>query len=443
MTTHYARHRFCLVFAAMLGLILPALSLADIPQPAVQQIPIGLAFANDGVNTSIFRVSALLSAGNRQFTIYYAPDGTVVVGARNLPSGAWDLARQSFKGNVGDAHNDAVLGISSDGLLHISYDHHNNPLHYRVSQKAYDIHSFGDELPMTGQDEDSVTYPQFISGPDGSLYFFYRNGASGNGSMYMNRYDAATKTWQPVQHPLIDGQGQRSPYWWRPSVGTDGTLYIGWCWRDTPDAETNHDLCFACSKDGGRTWLRSDGKPQALPITEGNAEVVDPIPRGSNLINQCSSAVDDQGRFHLVEYFNDAGGIPQYFDEWFDGHAWHKSQISHRTSKFSLSGAGSLAIPISRPEVAVSHSGTACVITRDAEVGGGIRLYESSAPYQQWNPIDLTHENLGNWEPMYDLARLHDSSILSLFVLPVEQGNHERMTNFGPQTAVVVETPLK
>ncbi len=44
---------------------------------------------------------------------------------------------------------------------------------------------------------------------------------------------------------------------------------------------------------------------------------------------------------------------------------------------------------------------------------------------------------------MYDLARLHDSSILSLFVLPVEQGNHERTTNFGPQTAMVVETPLK
>lgn len=434
--------RFLMMFAFLLTDLLGPFP-AHAQDASVRQIPIGLAYANDGVNTSIFRVNALLSAGNRQFVIYYAPDGNVVVGARDLTSDKWDLARQTFKGNVKDSHNDAVLGISSDGLIHISYDHHNNRLHYRVSQKPYDIHSFGEEQPMTGQDEDSVTYPQFISGPDGSLYFFYRNGASGNGSLYMNRYDAATKTWQVVFHPLIDGQGARSPYWWRPCVGADGTIYIAWCWRDTPNAETNHDLCFACSKDGGRSWLRSDGKPQAVPMTLDNAEVVDPIPQGSNLINQCSSAVDNQGHCHLVQYFNDSGGIPQYFDEWFDGHAWHKNQVSHRTGKFSLSGGGSLAIPISRPEVAVLQDGTACVITRDAEVGGGIRLYKSSAPYDNWQIKDLTHADLGNWEPMYDLARLHDSNILSLFVLPVEQGNHERTTNFGPQTAMVVEATMK
>ena len=51
-------------------------------------------------------------------------------------------------------------------------------------------------------------------------------------------------------------------------------------------------------------------------------------------------------------------------------------------------------------------------------------------------------EDLGNWEPSYDLARLHDDNILSLFVLPVQQGNHERTTTFPPQQAVILETPL-
>jgi hypothetical protein len=443
---HRWLHTFELTIAAAILVLLTSAAghcMVNTSDISIKNIPVGLAYANDGVNTSIFRVSALLSAGNRQFVIYYAPDGVVVVGARDLPGDKWDLVRQPFKGNIRDAHNVAVLGISSDGLIHISYDHHNNRLHYRVSLKPYDIRSFSDEQPMTGQDEDSVTYPQFITGPDGSLYFFYRNGASGNGSLYMNRYDPATKTWHAVQHPLIDGEGQRSPYWWRPCVGSDGTIYLGWCWRDTPNAETNHDLCFACSKDGGQTWLRSDGSAQTAPMTLGNAEVVDPIPKGSNLINQCSSAVDARGHCHLVEYFNDADGIPQYFDEWFDGHAWHKSQVSHRKDKFSLSGGGSLAIPISRPEVAILRDGSACVITRDAEAGGGIRLYESSSPYSEWKTIDLTTENLGDWEPMYDLARLHDADILSLFVLPVEQGNHEQTTNFGPQMADVVETRLK
>jgi len=410
---------------------------------SLTRIPIGLAYASDAVNTGVFRVSAVQSAGNRQFVIYYAPEGNVVVGERELPGDKWDLAVQSFKGNVRDAHNVAVLGISADGLLHVSYDHHDNPLHYRVSRKPYDIHSFGEEQAMTGRDEGRVTYPQFLSAPDGTLYFFYRDGASGNGSLCMNRYDVKSNSWQAIQHPLIDGQGKRNPYWWRPSIGADGTIYIGWCWRDTPNAATNHDLCFTRSKDGGRTWLRSDGQAQTLPITLENAEVVDPIPTGSNLINQCSSAVDAQGHCHLVEYFNDADGVPQYFDEWFDGGKWHKSQVSHRTGKFSLSGGGALAIPISRPEIAIARGGTAYVISRDAEVGGGIRIYEASAPYETWQATDVTHDDLGNWEPAYDLARLRDSDVLSLFVLPVVQGNHEQTTNFGPHEAAILEFPIK
>jgi hypothetical protein len=409
----------------------------------INTIPIGPAFANDAVNCSIFRVSALLSAGKLQFVTYYAPDGRVVVGQRQLPGGKWDLAIQPFKGKVADSHNVASLGISSDGILHLSYDHHDNPLRYRVSAKPYDIHSFGPVIPMTGSDESSVTYPQFISAPDGTLYFFYRDGASGNGSLCLNRYDVASKTWIALHHPLIDGQHQRNPYWWRPCVGADGTIYLAWCWRDTPNAATNHDLCFACSKDKGVTWQRSNGHPQELPIVLANAEVVDPIPKGSNLINQCTSAVDGLGHCHLVQYFNDSSQIPQYWDEWFDGSKWHKSQVSHRTLKFSFSGGGALAIPISRPEVAVSADGAAFIITRDAEFGGAIRIYHATAPYENWQATNVTHDDLGNWEPDYDLARFSDTGILSLFVLPVKQGNHERMINFGPQMAYVVDVSTR
>jgi hypothetical protein len=408
-----------------------------------KSIPIGMAFADDAVNTSIFRVNAVVSAGNYQFATYYAADGSVVVARRELGSVKWAVAIQSFKGNISDAHNDVVLGISSDGLVHISYDHHGNPLHYRVSDKPYDIHDFGDAKPMTGRDEEHVTYPQFISAPDGALYFFYRDGASGNGTLCLNRYDADSKSWKAVQHPLIDGEGKCNPYWWRPSIAADGTIHLGWCWRDTPNAENNHDLCYAMSKDGGQTWLRSDGKTQGLPITQENAEVIDAIPKGSNLINQCSSSVDAQGHCHLAQYFNDPDGIPQYFHEWFDGSAWHKNQVSHRTKPFSLSGGGSLAIPISRPEIAIKQDGTVYFITRDAAAGGGIRLYEATMPYENWRVIDISRDDLGNWEPMYDLARFAKDNMLSLFILPVQQGNHERTTHFGAHEAEIMEVSLR
>jgi putative BNR repeat neuraminidase len=295
---------------------------------------------------------------------------------------------------------------------------------------------------MTGQTERRVTYPQFVSAPNGELYFFYRDGASGNGNFCLNRYDPATKSWKVVHHPLIDGLNRCNPYWWRPAVAPDGAIHLAWCWRQSPDAESNQDLCYATSHDGGQTWLRSDGANQNLPITPDNAEVVIPISQGSNLINQCSSAVDAQGHPHFTQYMNDPAGIPQYFHTWFDGAHWQNNQISHRKQKFSLNGAGSLAIPISRPEIAISKTSTVYLISRDAEFGGGIRLYRSAAPYNDWTAIDLTHDDLGEWEPSYDLNRWSRDGILSLFVLTAHQGNHERTTDFPPQTAAILETKL-
>jgi hypothetical protein len=436
-----------LLLPGLLGIALavdPATQPAHAPssRPAITSIPIGPAYAGTQINATVFRVNALVTSGEYQFVTYYAPDGSVVVGRRKPPDANWDLATLAFKGNVSDAHNVVVIGVSSDGLLHLSYDHHAQPLHYRISQKPLDIRSFGPERPMTGQTEQHVTYPQFVNAPDGTLYYFYRDGASGNGSLCVNRYDAATQSWTIIAHPLIDGLNRCNPYWWRPSFAADGALHLAWCWRDTPDAQTNHDLCYAASPDGGKTWRRSDGKPQTIPITPDNAEIVDPIRKNSNLINQCSSAVDAAGRPHLVQYFNDPAGIPQFFHIWFDGKSWQRNQVSQRTGKFSLSGSGSLAIPISRPEIAITRDNRVTIICRDAEFGGGVRLYRANAPYEKWDAIDLTHDDLGNWEPQYDLNRFRAGGILDLFLLAVRQGNHETATDFAPQQASLLEVNL-
>jgi hypothetical protein len=429
-----------LVFWILVGFC--GLGFGDEPIPQITRIPIGMAYAGTSINTTIFRVNAVLSVGTSQYVSYYSPEGNIVIGKRDVGKTIWDLETLATKGNLADAHNCIVLGVSSDGLLHLSYDQHAQALHYRVSATAGDIHHFGPEKPMTGQTEQHVTYPQFMNSPDGTLYFFYRDGASGNGNLCLNRYDAQTKSWTPVAHPLIDGENKCNPYWWRPAFGTDGSIHLAWCWRDRPDAQTNHDLCYARSNDGGKTWLRSDGKIQTLPITPENAEVIEPIAKGSNLINQCAAAVDAGGHPHLAQYFNDAAGIPQYFHIWFDGDSWRKNQVSNRTLKFIVGGGGSLAIPVSRPEIAIGKSGAVNLITRDSEFGGGIRLYRAMAPYESWQAINLTHVDLGNWEPSYDLNRLKSDGILSLFVLPVRQGNHEKTTDFPPQEAELVEVAL-
>ena len=161
--------------------------------------------------------------------------------------------------------------------------------------------------------------------------------------------------------------------------------------------------------------------------------------RKENLINQCSLATDAQGHPHIAYYCNGPDGVPQYFHLWFDGTQWSTQQVSQRTLTFSLGGIGTLKIPMSRPELAISRSGTAYVITRDAEFGGGLRLYAARPPYAHWQAMDVLAEPLGEWEPTYDLARWQRDGILSLFVLPVKQGNNEIVTDFPPQIARVLE----
>lgn len=408
-----------------------------------RRIPLGRAYAATQVNATVFRVGALASFGGRQYATYYDPDGAIVVAARDWGSEAWDLATLPARGRVRDAHNGVVIGVSPDGFLHLAYDHHGDPLHYRASGRPGDIHTFGSERPMTGRREESVTYPQFVNAPDGTLYFFYRDGRSGDGSLCLNRYDPARRVWRVVRHPLIDGLGRCNPYWWRPSCGPAGDLHLAWCWRDTPDASTNHDLCYARSTDGGLTWRRSDGRPQPLPITPDNAEVIDPLPTGANLINQCSSAVDARGRPHLAHYHNDDAGVPQYTHLWHDGARWRRQTVGRRATPFSLAGGGSLRIPIGRPEIAALDDGTVFLVTRDEEMGGGARLYRAGSPYDRWEALDLDTGDLGNWEPTYDLARLRQTGILSLFLLPVRQGDHETVTDLPPQTAAVLEVSLR
>ena len=181
---------------------------------------------------------------------------------------------------------------------------------------------------------------------------------------------------------------------------------------------------------------------QPLPITPENAEVIDPVPRGSNLPNQCAGAVDRRGLPHFAHYQNDGTGIPQYVHLWHDGAGWRREFVGQRRAPFALAGRGSLHIPISRPEIAIAPDDSVMLITRDAETGGGVRLARSGRSGGRWEEVTLVADDLGDWEPTYDLNRLRDSGILSLFVLPVRQGNHEGVTDYPPQEASVLEVAL-
>lgn len=402
------------------------------------------AWARNSVNTTVFRNQSLVTHGDRQYTAFYDAQGVMVLAARELGTEEWELHRTQYSGNVKDAHNGISLGVDGDGVLHVAWDHHGHPLHYVRAVAAGSL-ELGEMMPMVGVEESHVTYPEFCSMPDGDLIFAYRDGSSGNGNMVLNRYDNQSDTWSRVQSSLIDGEGERNAYW-QMCVDAEGGLHVSWVWRETYNVETNHDLCYAYSPDGGESWLRSDRATRySLPITAANAEYVCVIPQNSELINQTSMTCDNMTRPYIASYWRDAeSDVPQYRLVYFDGEEWHQQQVSQRLTPFSLSGAGSKKIPIARPRLAVrtgrGDKVEAYYVFRDEERGSRVSLAEcADLAKGVWTVRDVTEFSVESWEPSYDTKLWSERGMLHVFVQHTGQGDGEKLEEVPPQPVYVLE----
>ena len=273
------------------------------------------------INGLAFQQDALATHKQYQYVGYYDAQRHVCLARRKLPAGDWEIIRfkdYPFKSN--DAHNTISLGICpADGTIHLAFDHHGHPLHYRVSGKGtatkgeavtWDASLFG---PVTSKLEKGkpirITYPRFWQTPKGGLQFCYRQGGSGNGDRMLVDYDPKTSAW--VNTRQIDSRkglftdaagtsGSRCSYPNGYDYGPKGRLHATWVWRESSQG-ANHDLMYSYSRDGGTTWLNNQGKPLSTPPHVGSpgVRVVD-IGRGYGLMNTHGQAVDSQGRVHVV-----------------------------------------------------------------------------------------------------------------------------------------------
>jgi beta-glucanase (GH16 family) len=406
------------------------------------QTPVGLGWAKNNVNGAIFRKNSVVSQGQNQYVAYYDSAGYVTLGKRRLPAGPWQVQRTPYQGNVKDAHNVISLMADGAGYLHLSFDHHNNPLHYCRSTAPGSL-SMGALEPMTGQQEQKVSYPEFHRYPNGDLLFMYRDGGSGNGNLVLNRYDQKTRKWTRLHNVLIDGEGQRNAYW-QACIDPRGTIHVSWVWRESPNVASNHDMAYARSLDGGKTWQKSTGEAYKLPITAGTAEYAARIPQNSELINQTTITTDAAGAPYIASYWRPQGTqVPQYQLIYLKDKQWRTTQISQRTTPFSLSGVGTKRIPISRPQllVATQKGRTAAyLLFRDAERQDRASVLQCADLGQgAWAAADLTATSVGNWEPSYDTERWKKEQVLSLFVQRTGQGDGETLENLPAQPVYVLE----
>ena len=410
------------------------------PIPHTRLVPVAKGWARNSINATIFRVNSITTFENTQYIAFYSQDSHVVLAKRKLGSTIWQIHKTRYAGNTKDAHNGISIAVDGRGILHMAWDHHGHPLRYCRSIAPGSL-ELTEKMSMTGRNENKVTYPEFYNLPNGDLLFLYRDGGSGRGNTMLNRYDTKSGKWQVVQHPLIDGQGQRNAYTNQIAVDKTGNWHISWCWRETGGVQTNHDICYAKSTDRGRTWQKSTGQKYQLPITADNAEYVYRIPQNSELINQTSMTVDSKDRPMIATYWRlEPKVFPQYHLVFFDGKKWQRSQASQRQSDFSLSGVGTKYLPISRPKILADKEDNLYMIFRDDDRNGRISIAVCDDPERRkWTIMDLTEDSVGQWEPAFDPVLWKRENKLHLFKQNVVQRDRDVLDNTPPQMVSVLE----
>jgi hypothetical protein len=409
---------------------------------AVNLVNVDSGWAANSVNAVVFRKNSLASFKQWQYIAFYNAEKFVVIGKRKLGSSNWQLKTTSFKGNAADAHNTISIIVDGDGYLHMSWDHHNNPLNYARSIKPGSL-EMSAKMSMTGLLEERVSYPEFYNLPSGDLFFLYRDGGSGKGDLVINYYHTKQKKWQQLHASLIDGEGKRNAYW-QACCDNKGVIHLSWVWRESPDVASNHDMCYARSSDGGITWEKSTGEKYNLPISAVTAEYAARIQQNSELINQTSMCIRANGIPIIATYWRDQNdSIPQYHLVYMQDNEWKIINTGFRTTSFSLSGQGTKRIPISRPQVIVwdnngkHYSG---IIYRDLERNNKVSVAVSNDLLKnKWQLFDLTKFPVGSWEPTYDVGLWNQKKLLNLFVQNVDQADAEGSSSISAQMVQVLE----
>ncbi|MCP5518601.1 MAG: BNR-4 repeat-containing protein [Verrucomicrobiales bacterium] len=310
-------------------------------QTVVRTVEVAEGLASHPVNGG----RCLISDGACQYLAFYAADHQATVAKRRLDSDAWEFA--TLPERVGwDTHNRLVLFQDRDGYLHLTGNMHGAPLRYYRTTNPRDIQSFEAVHRWSGQLEDRVTYPSVIQSRDGSTHMMYRDGGSGDGQRVLVHYDEATRSWNGTGRAFISGRDRRPTCNAYPFGGivedATGSWHIAWCWRETPDVETNFDVCYARSRDQGATWERSNGEALALPIRPETAQVVDPIPQRRGLMNGGALVVSEQGIPFIGYTRFDADGRNQLFVATPVAGRWTVIQISDWTVRFWFEGRGTI-----------------------------------------------------------------------------------------------------
>ncbi|GAA4950427.1 hypothetical protein GCM10023314_24670 [Algibacter agarivorans] len=292
----------------------------------VEQIQVDSVWATNGVDFDLKIV------GDKQFVAYFDRDRMMTVASREIGSRDWTKKTLPNK-LMWDSHNYVKLGIDEMGFIHISGNQHVHPLAYFRSTKPYDVTSMVEVNKMVGEDENSVTYPNFFHDKKGNLLFSYRSGTCGNGNILINRFLAKEQKWERyLEQPLFEGieaNDDRAAYhnWVKDS---HGDFHFAWIWRWTPMVETSHHICYAKTSDL-KNWVNAAGETLQLPFKPDDEKVlVDATPSKGGMHNSRYKLILTKENKPILGYVKyDEEGNTQLYLAKFINDGWVSKKISN------------------------------------------------------------------------------------------------------------------
>jgi len=306
----------------------------------------------------------LVTAGEAQYLAYYNAERRLTLAWRKLDEETWQHRHFPVVTRwATGAHALIGLAVDSGGHIHLVPYRRDlseqpkappNMIYFR-STRPHDPLSM-DATHMVSPDEPNPGYPVFLTAPDGTLYFEFREGGSGQGNQRINRYDAAARTWHPTPM-LLDGRGGMSAYG-GPRLGPDGQWHCHWMWRDTPMADSNHTLSYMVSADL-ISWRGACGAELKLPVDSSNPLVVVDLakPKGG-LLNPLQWIGYDSRKRPVITYHVYAPcGNSAIYAARFENGAWKRVAAHVWDFRWEFGGGGAIPVPLGSGAVRPAGNG--------------------------------------------------------------------------------------
>lgn len=434
------------------------------------------------INGHAFQQDAVVSHNGYQYVGYYNSNRHVCLSRRKLPNGPWErieFTDYDFKSN--DGHNTISVGICpNDGTIHLAFDHHGHPLHYRVSKTGaatnpaditWDASLFGRvrDYLEEGKKVDKLTYPAFFKTPADNMQMVYRVGGSGRGDWVLVDYNSSTHSWSNTRM-FISQQGHfkdeynesisRCAYPNSYTYGPGGNLHVTWVWRERTQG-ANHDIMYSISPDRGTTWFNNNANvlkmkkpldptkdyPNVIgvatgdPATEKLIMIESPdvtvvnVPRIYGMVNTQAQAVDPQGRIHIAAWHCSVDSFNYAARSGHEPHSRWGHPLAHRYNHYWRDSQGKWHrhemkwVAGNRPKLFIRSNGDAFMIYNsprkpletygnELQFRGGDLVIAAATSRSKWTDWEIIHteEGLFSNEMLADPIRFEKERILSIMI---------------------------